>query len=59
MYTAENILDAITHEYSMYLRYCDPARLVRARDLSSIAVDGFGFSWNDVDAAENKAYGIF
>lgn len=56
-YTAENICDAIYNEFRACARGKNTA-LVLARELACVAVYKFGFTWNEIDALELKAYGI-
>ena len=56
-YNAENICNAIYNEYRSCARGKN-TNLVLARELASVAVYKFGFTWNDMDALELKAYGI-
>lgn len=57
-YTSHNIIGAIYDEfYACAHGYGDPS-LCFARELASIAVNRFHFTWNDIDRIEKAAYGI-
>lgn len=57
-YTTYNIIGAIYDEFYACARGYGDSSLCLARELASIAVAHFNFSWKDIDAIEKAAYGI-